>query len=202
MVLFGTKGGANELGRGVFYCPQCTSDQRYVHIEIVRKGHLYFVPLVNLGSVGEYVECQHCGGQFDVSVLTLPTRDSLESSLNAAIRGAIAAMIRADLKIDDRETDLGRRLVKELTGEDLSPSQQKLDIRRGLADTPERLFDEISDHLSEQGKVQILEACVLVAAADGQIEEREAEMLAGFAVDLGIPKAYVPSIIESVLQDG
>ena len=69
MVLFGTKGGEKKRGRGIFYCPRCGPDRPYVHKELVRQGHIYFIPLVELGSAGEFIECRRCGGRFKMNVL-------------------------------------------------------------------------------------------------------------------------------------
>ena len=36
----------------------------YKHIKVTKFFTLYFIPLIPLGSAGEYVECQTCKGTF------------------------------------------------------------------------------------------------------------------------------------------
>ncbi len=200
MVIFGTKGGEKNRGQGVFHCPQCRSDQRYLHKEIVRKGHVYFIPLVNLGSVGEFIECQQCGGQFTIEVLNLPTRENIDHMFHEAIRGVAAAMIRADSVESEPEKAAGRYVVRGLTGQPLSEAEQKADLSGHNQADVRSTLTALAPNLTEQGKVQILQACVLVAASDGVIAPSELETLRGFCRALEVPTQYLLGIVQSVVE--
>ena len=199
MVLFGTTRGEKNRGWGEFFCPQCKSDQNYVHKEVVRKGHLYFIPLVELGSVGEYIECQRCGGQFTTDVLSLPTMASFEQRYTVAVRSALAAMIRADSVENENEKRAGRYLIKSLTGESVSAFEQQADLNDANQEAVRVALSDLSEHLTEKGKVQILEALIMLAASDGTIEESEMNMITQSAEAMGVPAQYLPGIVSSVL---
>ena len=55
--IVGARDRAKRNKTGVFRCPRCDAERRYDRMEIERVGHLFFIPLVRLGSGGEYVEC-------------------------------------------------------------------------------------------------------------------------------------------------
>ena len=201
MLVFGTKGMEKDRGRGVFHCPQCRLDRPYIHKELVRKGHVFFVPVVELGSVAEFVECQHCGSQFTMEVLNLPTQASMEQRLGITVRSAIAGMIRADSLETVAEKQAGRYVLQGLIGEAISDSEQRADLDTSDPRAALSALSDLAPNLTEQGKVQILEACVVVAASDGQIGDAEIEVLTEFADALGVPTQYLPGIVASAIGD-
>lgn len=69
MIIFGTKGVKSTLERGIFQCPECECSQEYKHKKVTKFFTLYFVPLIPLGRMGEYVECQSCKGAFVPRIL-------------------------------------------------------------------------------------------------------------------------------------
>jgi len=71
LIIFGSRAITSEQARGEFLCPRCGPGQSYVHKSVRRFFTLYFIPLIPLNRVGEYIECQTCAGTFKVEVLRL-----------------------------------------------------------------------------------------------------------------------------------
>ncbi len=69
LIIFGRRGVTGTKGQGTFQCPACQTDQPYAHKHVRRFFTLYFIPLIPLGTVGEYVECGRCKGTFKPAVL-------------------------------------------------------------------------------------------------------------------------------------
>jgi hypothetical protein len=67
--IIGARDRVSRRETGGFHCPRCDTERRYERTVIVRVGHLFFVPLVKLGSSGEFVECLACRSRYDVGVL-------------------------------------------------------------------------------------------------------------------------------------
>ncbi len=89
-IVFGTRVRHKVIGEGQFFCPKCQATRAYQHKKASRYFALYFVPLIPMGQLGEYVECQTCGVAFEPVVLTqkfaLPqrtTQPDLAKLLNA-----------------------------------------------------------------------------------------------------------------------
>jgi len=61
-------------------------------------------------------------------------------------------------------------------------------------------LSEISQHLTEQGKVNIVEKCVMMSLVDGDIADEEIDTIKEVAVALGIPDGYVPGIIQNTIE--
>ena len=188
MIIFGSKGVSETTGRGTFFCPQCKADRKYWLKEVKRKGHVYFMPLVTLGSVGSYVECATCSAQFDQQVLELPTTAKLEQLFDIAIRSAIGAMIRADDEISAVETELGASIVSRFLGKPVSAEELGADLTQmDAADGLDEALAAIRLRLSEEGKVQILQSCILMALADGQLHRSELTKITEIAEHLESP---------------
>ena len=69
MIIFGTKGVETVADNGEFFCPACRARSRYSLVRVKRYFTLYFIPLFPMGSVGEYVTCFGCGGNYDTMAL-------------------------------------------------------------------------------------------------------------------------------------
>jgi len=71
LIIWGTKGVEGVMGSGQFFCPGCSANVPYDHKRIRRFFTLYFIPLIPLGTVQEWVECKQCGGAFETQVLEM-----------------------------------------------------------------------------------------------------------------------------------
>lgn len=200
MIVFGTKGVTKKRGTGTFWCPNCDADRKYTLFEVSKKGHVFFVSVIDRGSLGQYVQCKKCGGQFDTAVLGAPTKEAVATDLNMMIRGCIAVTISADSSIDDQEIEAARSLVEDLTGSDIGDGMQRRDVEIADIDDLQPMLVHFSERLSEKGKVQILDACVRVAAADGDVSSIEQHMIRRIAVPLGVPVQYLPGIIDEATR--
>lgn len=68
-IVFGTKGQSRVKAEGSFYCPRCNGQRKYKHFIAKRYFTLFFIPVFPIGTLGEYVQCQQCQGEFRVEVL-------------------------------------------------------------------------------------------------------------------------------------
>jgi rubredoxin len=71
MIIFGTRVRHTTLSSGQFYCPNCKTQRNYELRRARNYFALYFIPIIPLNTVGEYVTCQTCGTNFKPDVLKL-----------------------------------------------------------------------------------------------------------------------------------
>ena len=71
MIIFGTKYKHNKICEGDFFCPRCNMQRHYHHKKMQRYFSLYFIPIIPMGSKGEFIECQTCGTTFEMTVLQM-----------------------------------------------------------------------------------------------------------------------------------
>ena len=69
-ILMGMRVRTKVVAEGRFTCPKCGGDRLYHHKKAVRWFTLYFIPVIPLGSAGEFVECQTCLTGFEMGVLS------------------------------------------------------------------------------------------------------------------------------------
>lgn len=90
MIIFGNRIRHEDAGKGQFNCPRCHATREYTLKRARQYFALYFIPLIPLGKGTEYVQCNTCGTQFELSVLSYqpPSADDLRlQSLRAELRG-------------------------------------------------------------------------------------------------------------------
>ena len=68
-IIFGIKDFEKKTGSGTFPCPYCKTDAPYRKYKIWRFLALYFIPIIPLGSRGEFVCCSQCGVKYPADVL-------------------------------------------------------------------------------------------------------------------------------------
>ncbi|MCC6904501.1 MAG: zinc ribbon domain-containing protein [Anaerolineae bacterium] len=81
MIIFGTKVRGRKTGEGDFYCPRCQATRRYHYKEARQFFTLYFIPVIPLRRMGEYVECQTCKTAFEPQARLQRTRPAPAPSL-------------------------------------------------------------------------------------------------------------------------
>ncbi len=70
IVFFGSRARTSVVGSGRFHCPQCGGEERtYDHKRVRRWFTLYFIPLIPMNVVGEFIHCRACDGTFKHEVL-------------------------------------------------------------------------------------------------------------------------------------
>jgi hypothetical protein len=85
MIIYGTRGRESLIGSGQFFCPQCQSQQSFGHKRISRYFALYFIPLFPISTVGEYIECGTCRGEFSMEVLNISASDIMVHKVRAEL---------------------------------------------------------------------------------------------------------------------
>jgi hypothetical protein len=81
MIIWGSTGKEKTIASTQIYCPQCRNHAPASHVRVSRYFTLYFIPLFPTETLGEYVRCQQCQGQFNTNVLGL-SREQIESALS------------------------------------------------------------------------------------------------------------------------
>lgn len=70
MIIFGTTGITSVQSKGSYHCPACGPGAGYQHKSVNRFFTLFFVPLIPMGKVADFILCERCGGTFKPEVLT------------------------------------------------------------------------------------------------------------------------------------
>src|SRR5687768_3845712 len=105
-IIFGTRGVTTTTSRGSFYCPSCAAASPYKHVTVRRFFTLYFIPLIPLDLVGEYIECEQCRNTFNESVLSYdPEKEqrAFRAGFEVALSRVLIYMMLADGDIEDAE---------------------------------------------------------------------------------------------------
>ena len=71
MIIYGHKSREVEVASGQFHCPKCDDQRPYIHKQVAQYFTLFFIPLLKIKTLGEYVECQVCGRAFKPESLGL-----------------------------------------------------------------------------------------------------------------------------------
>lgn len=131
-IIFGTRVSHHQVGEGQFFCPKCQAPRAYKHKRATRYFTLYFVPLIPLGKLGEFVECQTCGVAFETAVLQMrgpvpkrqpaaPSRAALPQLINALPEklksGTPVEYLVRDLTAAGVDRDAALTMIKPHLGE-------------------------------------------------------------------------------------
>ena len=72
IIIFGNKVRYKTISSGQFYCPQCKTRRDYELRQARNWFALYFIPIIPLNQLGEFVTCLTCGTNFQQDVLSMP----------------------------------------------------------------------------------------------------------------------------------
>ena len=131
LLIWGVRVRSKTLSETNFHCPSCGGDRRCSHKQARRWFTLFFIPLIPLKVLGEFVECQTCKKGFDTGILALPTSAALTEQMLGAMREAVVQLLRIDGSATAREAAC--RALSEMAGrlwseEELDADLQHLDV--------------------------------------------------------------------------
>ena len=129
MLIWGTKVRRKTLGEGTFFSPAAGRDAPYRLVEARKWFTFFFIPLIPLGVIGTFVECQLTQATYDPAVLDNPTNEAFLEQLTAAIREVVAAVAVADGVVTERERRAAVSVVRAYVA-DYDESMLDADLAR------------------------------------------------------------------------
>jgi hypothetical protein len=181
----------------VFHCPACGGDRHYAHKQARNWFTLFFLPVIPLKVLGEFVECQTCKQGYDERILRLPTSAALTEQLVAATREAAVPLLRVDTPSGRTAAIVALSRVSDMAwSEDaLSADVVGLDV----APLPDRLR-QLGEVMNEHGKEGFLASVATIAAGGGVLGEPSRQALDVIAADLGMTPAHARGVIDQALD--
>ncbi len=202
MIIFGTRGITTTPEKGSFNCPSCKSQQNYGLKRVRRFFTLYFIPLIPLDKLGEYVECSSCKDTYKTNILDydpIANAKAIDAEYHEAIKKVMIHMLLADGVIDDSEVDTILESYQKISGKTLERNALLAEIkaieqsREGFSSALIRLQGSLND----EGKEMVIKAALYVAMADGEFQDEEKVLLNRIGKDLGMTQAHIQGVISS-----
>jgi tellurite resistance protein len=206
LIIFGTRGVTYSTGKGEFHCPGCNERRPYDRKRVRRFFTLYFIPILPLDVLGEYVECQHCRDTYAPDVLSYDPnagKRQFEAAFHSAVKRVMVLMMMADGKIDPEEIETIRQVFGKLSNREVR--QEEVDAEVAAARSEGRglrqYLSSVSGQLNDTGKELVVKAAFFVAAADGRITDEETSLLSELASALEMSPAHFKGAIDELLHD-
>ena len=200
LVIFGTRGRSHTIGSGQFFCPREGGDRRYEHKEARRWFTLFFIPLIPLDRLGDYIECTSCQSTYYTTVLEAPTGASIQDVMTQAIRYVAVSLTLADGHVAPEERRVATEVVRQFASVEYGESDLVADLDRldpaGLVDN----LEELGGILNQHGKEAVLEAAMRLAASDGSIDPTEIATIEQIGRALTMTDAHVRGVIAIALE--
>jgi len=200
MIIYGTRGIKSTIKEGTFHCPQCEQSKEYRHRKVTKFFTLYFIPLIPLGSAGEYVECRNCKNTYIPRVLDNQAsngNDVFMANYEKAIRHSMVLMMLADGVIDEEEKEIVLKIINKFGTNDITMTQlvNYIDIVQKENETIDTYLKKVGPSLNEHGKEIIIKCAFSVAAADGNVDKSELRMIAIMADAMQMSKSHLNGIL-------
>ncbi|SFW25329.1 TerB family tellurite resistance protein [Cellulophaga fucicola] len=205
MIIFGTRGVRSTKATGNFNCPQCELNREYRHRKVTQFFTLYFIPLIPLGSKGEYVECNHCKGTFITRVLDgVKTTDkkAFMAMYEQAIRHVMVKMMLADGVIDENEKIAVLHIINKYGHNDMSSFQLEDYIKQVQTDGKDisTYLKHVGPSLNDHGKELLIKSALDVAYSDGHFDDTEKELLFKMGEIMEMSSAHIKGLMAEALE--
>ena len=204
MIIFGTRGVKSTITSGDFNCPQCNRSVPFRHRKVTKFFTLYFIPLIPLGSAGEYVECRSCKGTFIPRVLE--NQDSSDEQFIAiyekAIRHSMVLIMLADGVIDENEKIQVLAIINQFGKNQLSMTdlERYIEVVQRENEDVTMYLRKVAGSLNEHGKETIIKCAISVAASDGNVDKSELALIAKMAEAMEMSTSHFKGIISESFE--
>ena len=199
----GIKGDTTTVARGEFFCPRCNTYTRYNHNQVHEKATVFFIPVIKLRQLGEYIECQSCDSTYEIGVLEYDPeqeKKEIEAMYLLGIKKVMTTMMLADGKIEENEKNMMKDIYQKMADSTLSNYDIDKEIESCTAN-PVALDDclkELFSSLNESGRETIIKVAYWVSIADGVVDKSEEKLLIKMAKHFQMSSAHLKGIISEV----
>lgn len=205
-IIFGTRGVTMNKDQGQFHCPTCGPSD-YKHKSVRCFFTLYFIPLIPMHQLGEYVECQQCQGTYQTAILEYdPSQagQNFEALFMVAMKQVMIAMLLADGVIDDDEVKELQETFQDLAGVEVTEQdlREEIAIIQQQGSNAIEMVAEFGPGLNEKGKEMVITAAYQIAMADGHLHPTEQQLLEQLAEKMEITKAHLRGIMAELAEAG
>lgn len=203
MIIFGTTSLTRTGDKGTFHCPSCGAGTRYEQKRVRRFFTLYFIPLVPLDVLAEYIECQGCKGTYEPNVLSYdPEKEAarIRTICEAAALRVMVRVMAADGRIADEEVETIRNTYRVLCKSELTPNEVAAEGATMLGSEGSIANDIVAaaPYLNNHGREVVVRAALLVAQADGELTTEESNQIVALAKALEVTPAHLSGIIDEL----
>ena len=207
MIIFGTRGVTYSKESSQFYCPTCSAQAAYKHKRVRRFFTLYFIPVIPMDLLGEYVECQQCGATYQLKVLDLDPDEaaaSFEAEFHRVMKRVMVLMMLADEVIEEDEINIIREVYRQMTDRPLSKEDVMTEVEQARADGHgiDVYLASIAGNLNDRGKESVVTGAFMVAAADGEIQDEEQKLIGEIGSALDMTPAHLNGLLSELVHPG
>ena len=194
MIIFGTRGVATTKATGSFHCPSCGGRRNYQHKRLRRFFTLYFIPVVPMDLLHEYVQCETCRGDFRMGVLQYDPeieRRARQEGVNAHYRAVVVHFARMANRSDPEFLDRVAQLIGSFAGGAVAGDDVAADLRQEPLDIIPAA-ERLGAALSERGREELMFSLVEVT---GPLDESRRQALVEAGRALGMSEAHVRGVL-------
>lgn len=201
MIIWGWGGITSTADSGEFHCPDC-GPQPYDFKRVRNFFKLYFIPIIPLSVLGEYVECKGCKATYNERVLEWnPTaeKEQFEAEFVIATKRVMMKIALADGVVDESEVVAITTIFSDLTGGHIDQGDVRAELE-AMKDDEEPISDYVSGlrgNLNEHGKEIVLSAALRIAMADGDFDRNEEAEIMHLGKALDMSAAHIRGVMAS-----
>ena len=200
-IIFGTRGLSFGKETGQFHCPGCRTDSTYRRKVQRRFFTLYFIPLIPLDKMAEYIECERCKGTFSLEVLELaPSTQQVNNEFHDAMKRVLVQTMMSKGTINESQLASTQQIYSEIVGRQVSAREIQDEVTVIQADgiSADRYLGQFARSLTADSKRMVLDAAYCVALADGGIDAAEQATIEQFGQALLLSREEFVQIMESI----
>lgn len=205
MIIFGTRGVKSTLKEGSFHCPQCECNKNYKHKKVTKFFTLYFIPIIPLERLGEFVECQSCKGTFITKVLDYrkdAASDQFLSEYEKAMKHCMVLIMLADGEIDENEMAMVQKIVNKFGHNDITLDELEQYVKQVEQNREDiaTYLKKVTPSLNEHGKEIVIKCALSVAGADGNIDASEIKLIQEMATVMEMSPSHFKGILSEMMN--
>lgn len=202
MLIFGTTTLNLKRDAGFFYCPICRDQAEYRKRLAKQFFTLYFIPLIPIGNLGEFIQCDRCRHQFDLDILNFDPETEKREVMDIYVRMMMLMMM---------ETGQVGRHHLEILGDAIEhrfqerPGEEEL---LGIAEDAENVDAKLIHYATRIGRTcdpavcfDLIQVATQILASEGQPTPEHQELLIELGTALRLPDDVVRQLWEPHSQD-
>jgi tellurite resistance protein len=200
IIIFGLRVIFSTLSEGLFHCPHCGGDRQYRRRSGRRFFTLFFIPVIPLNRMGEFVECSVCHSRYDVGVLAVPTTAQLTAMPAVVLRAAICQVLRSGDVTHRGARERALAVVHNAGDQGYDEAALDQDLMRPFEEVRIELA-RASATLAPEERENFFAEAIRIALIDGPLTESERATVLAVGSDLNLTRVQVTGVIGQVERE-